>query len=65
MGDMTEPLDVDVITYYPDPRPVWEQPEFLTSPGVASAWFLLDGELVPVAIMSMGDGRGNVMRTDL
>lgn len=61
MGDMTEPLDVEVITYYfPEPEP----PPFLASPGVTSAWFLLDGEYVPVAIMSMGDGRGSVMRTD-
>lgn len=61
MGDMTEPGD---IVYYAEPEP-WQPPEFLTSPGVVSAWFLLDGEYIPVAIMTMGDGRGSVMRTDL
>ena len=49
------------LTYYVEP----DLPEFLTSPGVTSAWFLLDGEYVPVAIMSAGDGTANVMRTDL
>jgi hypothetical protein len=51
------------IDYYVEPEP--GPPEFLTSPGVTSAWFLLDGEYVPVAIMSSGDGKANVMRTDL
>lgn len=52
------------ITYWVEPEPR-KPPEFLTSPGVTSAWFLLDGEYVPVAIMSSGDGKANVMRTDL
>ena len=52
------------ITYYAEPER-WEPPEFLTSPGVSSAWFLLDGEYLPVAIMTMGDGKANVMRRDL
>lgn len=55
----------DDITYYVDPGPVWEPPEFLTTPGVSSAWFLLDGEYLPVAIVTMGDGKGSAMRRDL
>ena len=57
------PSDDGSIDYYVEPEP--ESPEFLTSPGVTSAWFLLDGEYVPVAIISGGDGKANVMRTDL
>lgn len=49
------------LTYYIEPEP----PKFLATPGVTSAWFLLDGEYLPVAIMTMGDGKGNVMRRDL
>lgn len=52
------------LVYYAEP-PSWTAPEFLTTPGVTSAWFLLDGDYLPVAIMSMGDGKGNVMRRDL
>lgn len=54
---------VDDITNYAEPVS-WTAPEFLTTPGVTSAWFLLDGEYLPVAIMTMGDGKGNVMRRD-
>jgi hypothetical protein len=49
------------LTYYVEPEP----PKFLETPGVTSAWFLLEGEYLPVAIMTMGDGKGNVMRRDL
>lgn len=40
-------------------------PQFVGAPGVSSTWFLLDGEYLPVAIMTMGDGKANVMRRDL
>lgn len=59
---MTEPIED--ITYYAEPEQ-WQPPEFLTTPGVTSAWFLLDGEYLPVAIMTMGDGKGSAMRRDL
>lgn len=54
--------DVGSIEYYAEPSP--EMPECVTSAGVTNGWILLDGEYIPVAIMSMGDGRANVMRTD-
>ena len=62
VGDLLgeEESTVGDLTYYVEP-----EPEFLTSPGVTSAWFLLDGECLPVAIMSAGDGTAHVMRTDL
>jgi hypothetical protein len=52
------------LVFYDEPEQ-WQPYEFLTSPGVSSAWFLLDGEYLPLAIMTMGDGKGSAVRRDL
>lgn len=54
---------VGSIEYYADPWP--EMPECVASAGVTTGWIWLDGEWQPVTMMSMGDGKANVMLTNL
>lgn len=63
--DIKRSLSGENITYYAEPEP-WQFPDgFWSTPGVTSAWFLLDGEYLPVSIISWGDGRASVTRRDL
>lgn len=54
--------DVGSIEYYAEPSPAL--PECVTSAGVTAGWIWLDGEWLPVTMMSMGDGKANVMLTN-